>query len=58
MTDEEFAHWARNSIQSSNANAMRFNSETGKLERMLPELTAEQVVVLHTSGNPAADLKG
>lgn len=58
MTPEEFAHWSRNSIQSCMANAMRVNLETGKLERLYPELTAEQVVILHTSGNPAADLKG
>lgn len=42
---EEFSHWARNSIQSSMANAMRVVD--GKLERIQPELTVEQLVALH-----------
>jgi hypothetical protein len=54
MTNEEYAYWARNSIQSSNANALKFNHETGKLERILPPLGAAQIVELHCSNSTEA----
>ena len=57
--DDDHPHKAQILGELVNAgHTLRVNPDTGKLERMFPQLKPSEVIVLHTSGNPAAEIKG